>query len=62
MRDSLVYFQYIGNRQLTIIGPNTRKLYRFDEPGAIVVVDARDERPFSAVTVLRQVTKVMYDT
>ena len=53
--DPLVYFQYLGTKGLTITGPRSRKRYRFDSPGAIVVVDPRDSRAFAGVSVLRQV-------
>ena len=53
--DPLVYFQYLGTKGLTITGPNSGKHYRFDGPGAIVVVDPRDRHAFAAVSVLMQV-------
>lgn len=56
-RYSVVYFQYIGNTGLTVIGRETRKFYRFDSPGAIVAVDSRDRRAMIAVPTLRQVEK-----
>jgi len=53
--DSEIYFQYIGKRKLTVVGPNTGKHYRFDGPGTVIVVDPRDKGPLSAVTALKQV-------
>lgn len=57
--DPLVYFQYLGATGLTLIGPTSRKRYRFDSPGAVVVVDPRDKRALAGVSVLRQVKKVI---
>ncbi len=56
-RNSSVFFQYLGRTGLTVIGPRTRKRYRFDNPGAVVAVDPRDQRALRAVTILRQVRK-----
>ena len=55
--DAPPHFQYLGKTGLTVMGPRTRKRYRFDRPGAIVAVDPRDERALAAVSVLRQVKK-----
>jgi hypothetical protein len=55
--DSPPHFQYIGKTGLTLMGPRTRKRYRFDHPGAIVAIDPKDERALQAVSVLRQVAK-----
>ncbi len=57
--DTSIYFQYMGKRKLTVVGPNTRKHYRFNEPNAVVTVDPRDKSALTAVTALRQVRKVM---
>jgi hypothetical protein len=56
-RDSPAYFQYLGKRGLTVMGPKTRKVYRFDSPGAVVAVDPKDWRALSAVSALKQVRK-----
>jgi len=56
-RDSPAYFQYVGKTRLKVVGPKTRKLYRFDSPGAVVAVDPRDRSALSAVSALRQVRK-----
>ena len=53
--DSPAYFQYIGKTGLTVIGPGTRKRYRFDGPGAVVAVDVRDQRALADVPRLRLV-------
>ena len=56
-RDSPVYFQYIGKTGLTVMGPMTRKFYRFDSPGAVVEVDPMDRRALEVVSALRHVRK-----
>lgn len=61
-RDTLIYFQYIGKRKLTVVGPNTRKHYRFDSPGAVITVDPKDKHALAAVSALRQVRKVTHVT
>ena len=55
--DPLVHFQYLGAKGLTVIGPTSGKRYRFDSPGAIVVVDPRDRHALAAVSILRQVRR-----
>jgi len=53
---STVVFEYVGQTALSIIGPATRTSYRFDRPGARVIVDTRDRHSLAAVPVLRRVT------
>lgn len=53
--DPSINFQYVGTKGLTLIGPVSGKRYRFDGPGAIVVVDPRDRGALAGVSVLRQV-------
>jgi hypothetical protein len=48
-------FQYLGRTGLTAIGAASGKRYRFDGPGAIVPVDARDIHSLRAVPLLKQV-------
>jgi hypothetical protein len=48
-------FQYLGETGLTVMGPRSRRLYRFGHPGAVVAVDLRDKQALAAVSVLRQV-------
>lgn len=55
--DTLAYFQYVGKTGLTVIGPKTRKRYRFDNHGAVVAADPRDKRALAAVPTLREVRK-----
>lgn len=35
-------FRYVGATALTVVSPITRKIYRFDKPGARTEVDLRD--------------------
>jgi len=51
-----VLFEYVGRTGLTVIGPGTRTSYRFDGPGARVLVDGRDRRSLAAVPTLRQIS------
>ena len=53
-----VYFQYTGKTGMTVIGRETRLRYRFDQPGAVLAVDARDKAAFVTVPNLRQVDGV----
>ncbi len=50
-----VIFEYVGRTGLTIIGPGSRTSYRFEGPGARVVVDSRDRASLGTIPVLRQV-------
>ena len=52
---TVVSFEYVGERGLTVAGPITRRRYRFESPGARVEVDARDAPSFVAVPNLRRV-------
>ena len=52
---STVLFEYTGKTALNIVGPGSRAAYRFDRPGARVLVDGRDSAHFARVPVLRQV-------
>lgn len=52
---SAAWFQYTGTTGATVTGGVTGRRYRFDHPGAIVAVDARDARSLAAVPMLRPV-------
>ena len=56
-RDSVPYFQYLGETGLTVIGPRSHKLYRFNHPGTVVAVDPRDWSTLAAVSLLKQVSE-----
>jgi len=50
-----VQFEYVGTTGLTAIGPVTGRRYRFDHPGAVLVVDPRDRPGLAAIPTLRAV-------
>ena len=50
-----VQFEYIGRTGLTAIGPISGNRYRFDRPGAVLVVDPRDRPGLASVPALRMV-------
>ena len=50
-----VLFEYTGKTALNIVGPGSRTAYRFDRPGARVLVDRRDATFLVQVPVLRRV-------
>jgi hypothetical protein len=48
-------FEYVGRSALTVNGPVSRRMYRFDRPGARADVDPRDVASLSSVPMLRRV-------
>lgn len=50
----VVRFEYVGRSGLTVIGGATGRRYRFERPGARVVVDPRDRPSLAVVPSLRQ--------
>ena len=42
VRVQAALFQYVGRTKLAAVGQVTRRVYRFDIPGAKVIVDGRD--------------------
>ncbi len=48
-------FEYTGLTGLTVAGPVTGRVYRFDRPGARVEVDPRDRPSIAAIPILRLV-------
>jgi hypothetical protein len=54
-RVTTVVFEYVGQTRVSVIGPATRTSYRFDRPGARVLVDGRDRASLSTIPSLRQV-------
>ena len=49
IQTEFVPFEYTGESILTAVGTITRRLYRFDQPGAVVPVDRRDAPGMRAV-------------
>jgi len=54
-RLATVLFEYVGQTRLSVLGPATRTTYRFDRPGARVLVDGRDRLSLASMPVLRAV-------
>lgn len=55
-RTTTLVFEYVGRTRLVVTGSATRMSYRFDQPGARVLVDGRDRLSLASVPVLRQVS------
>ena len=47
-------FEYVGATGMTVQGPVTGRIYRFDHPGARLTVDPRDAAAVAAVPHLRR--------
>lgn len=54
-RRTTIEFEYVGASALTVIGPASGRRYRFDRPGARLVVDPRDRPGLARVPRLRQI-------
>lgn len=50
-----VFFKYLGQTGMTVIGPKSGKRYRFDAPGSVVEVDLRDRPSLAGLPKLREV-------
>jgi len=48
-------FEYVGTTGLTVMGPVTRRRYRFEGHGSRVSIDPRDALSMAAVPHLRRV-------
>ena len=46
-------FEYVGATALMVVGPATGRCYRFDRPGAKVIVDLRDRPTLASIGSLR---------
>jgi hypothetical protein len=55
LRESPIEFIYTGATALTVIGPVTRRCYRFDYTGARLPVNPRDAPGILAIPALRRV-------
>ena len=49
-----VLFEYLGRTGLSVIGPITRRLYRFDAAHSRVLVDPRDAPAIARVPHVKQ--------
>lgn len=54
------YFEYVGKTSLTALGPVTGRRYRFERPGALLAVDARDAPSMVGVPNLRRASSPEY--
>lgn len=54
-RRTIVEFEYVGASALTVIGPASGRRYRFEGPGARLVIDPRDRPGLARVSRLRQI-------
>lgn len=52
-----VFYEYLGEKVLTVIGSVSGRRYRFAAPGAVVAVDGRDSPAVDAVPGLRRVRR-----
>jgi hypothetical protein len=50
-----VAFEYVGRTALTVAGPASGRVYRFERTGSRVEVDLRDRRSLAAIPLLRQI-------
>jgi len=55
LNSSLNTFEYVGRTALTVNGPVSRRVYRFERPGARADVDPRDVVSLSSVPLLRRI-------
>ncbi len=51
----MVPFRYIGKTSLSVDGVFSGREYHFDQPGAIVAIDLRDQASLASVPILQQV-------
>jgi hypothetical protein len=49
----MVYFHYLGQTAMTVVGPVTGNLYDFGREGAVVAVDIRDAETLARFPHLR---------
>jgi len=50
-----INFEYNGKTALSVVGNFTGKNYRFNHPGAVQTIDARDAAGMTLVPVLRRI-------
>lgn len=56
VRQTSVFFEYVGRTGVTVVGPVSGRRYRFDAPGSRQPVDPADKPSLAAVPALRQVS------
>jgi hypothetical protein len=55
---AITYFQYNGRTALTVRGPVSGTIYRFQSPGRRVVVDLRDRQSLAGIPQLSEVSSL----
>jgi hypothetical protein len=55
---TVTFFQYNGRTALTVVGPVSKTVYRFDAPGRRVVVDRRDRASLARMPQLVEVASL----
>jgi len=50
-----VAFEYVGRTALTVTGPASGRVYRFERTGSRIEADLRDRRSLAAIPQLRQI-------
>jgi hypothetical protein len=51
-----VYFRYVGNQTITVVGSATGRTYRFSGAGATTAVDPKDAPSIASVPLMTQVS------
>jgi hypothetical protein len=50
-------YQYLGHTAMTVVSPATGRQYRFEKPGAVLQVDARDRQWMERVPNIKQAAR-----
>lgn len=54
---AILHYKYVGRTALTVVSPATGRQYRFDRPGAVQLVDARDRQWLERVPNVKPLAK-----
>ncbi len=54
---AILQYQYLGRTAMTVVSPATGRQYRFDKPGAVLQVDARDRQWMERVPNIKQAAR-----
>jgi hypothetical protein len=41
---AMLHYQYVGRTGMTVVSPATGRQYRFERPGSVLQIDARDRQ------------------
>lgn len=55
----MLHYQYVGRTAMTVVSPVTGRQYRFDRPGAVQQVDARDCQLLERVPNVKPVARLV---